>query len=64
MLISPYAIFIKFTLGPKWIFQVAIDNSLLTIEPTFNALPHWIPYTIMKKQNFSVIEESVGSQEV
>lgn len=56
MLINSYAIFIKFTLGPKWIFQVAIDNCLLTMEPTLNVLPHLIPKTIMKKR-FSMVKD-------
>lgn len=60
MLINSYAIFIKFTLGPKWIFQVAIDNCLLTIEPTLNVMSHLIPNPIIKKQSFSVVEDKDG----
>lgn len=60
MLINSYAIFITFTLGPKWIFQVAIDNCLLTIEPILNVLPHSIPNTITKKQSFSVVKDKDG----
>lgn len=50
MLINSYAIFIKFTLGLKWIFQVAIDNSILNIKSRLNVLPQIIPNTIMKKE--------------
>lgn len=50
MLIISYAIFIKFTLGLKWIFQVAIDNSLLNIKSRLNVLQPLIPNTIMKKE--------------
>lgn len=57
MLINSYAIFIKFTLGPKWIFQVFIDNRLLTIEPTLTVLQHLIPKSFIKKQIFSVVKD-------